>query len=470
MSTTTGQIIYKAFAPTLKMMICITIGYVLTKRGIFAPSNAKGNVGLPALVFASMISAFTPENIKAFGPLVLVGCVYTVAGWIFAYIIRDLFYVPPDFQYGIFVMGACSNWGNLPTAVVQTVAKSAPFDPTSDIELGVAYVSLIPQLCAWDFREENLRKGPPPPLKQRWKLRLERMKRLVHPRKEEDASEEEKVESPSHPDTQTKRRSSSDHGEDGEEPTDLVYRGRPGVAGANIARKKSRASSFHSMMESTRPIPATAPLEASGIAEPCVTSPPTQNNQLLPVVSAHGGEAYNYHHPVTPPPSVHEPTLLQKLISIVKGFFMPLTIAIVLGIVCSVVQPIKALFVDVDGWSGTRIPNAPDGNPPLSFITDTASFLGGMTIPAGLILLGASFARLKIPRKWSDMPIAAITAMTIAKSGSHFHLFSANSLSDHHSRYRSFHGRRFTRSLRHVPTAGQNITIYHDANPFHVKR
>lgn len=31
-----------------------------------------------------------------------------------------------------------------------------------------------------------------------------------------------------------------------------------------------------------------------------------------------------------------------------------------------------------------------------------------MTIPAGLILLGASFGRLKMPKKWSDMPIGAI--------------------------------------------------------------
>ncbi len=38
---------------------------------------------------------------------------------------------------------ACSNWGNLPTAVVQTVAQNAPFNKATDPTLGVAYVSVF---------------------------------------------------------------------------------------------------------------------------------------------------------------------------------------------------------------------------------------------------------------------------------------------------------------------------------------
>lgn len=38
-------------------------------------------------------------------------------------------------------MGIISNWGNLPTAIIQTVGKDAPFNGTTDVELGVAYVS-----------------------------------------------------------------------------------------------------------------------------------------------------------------------------------------------------------------------------------------------------------------------------------------------------------------------------------------
>ncbi|WVQ75815.1 hypothetical protein IAR50_005448 [Cryptococcus sp. DSM 104548] len=439
-----GVMIYKAFAPTLKMIICIVVGYMITRKGIFAPANAKGvsilslNVALPALIFGSMVSALSVDNAPAMGSLVIVAFLYQIIGLLFAWLIKELFYVPADFRYGILVMGAISNWGNLPTAVVQTMAKSAPFDPDTDTELGVAYIAVfvfimnltlfpmgLHKLCAWDFREENLTAGPPLPQKERWQKRVELLKGVFkkgRPTDNDDNHNDDKIETSYQSDEYVRNQerrsreseaSSADDVERGEKLGEMVNRARF-AGGTEFARKKSRASSFHSMMESTRPIPATAPLDASGIAEPCF-SPSNENaNQLLPVCSTHT-ERYRYHHPVTPAPSTHSPTWGQKIKSLSIAIFTPLTMSIILGIICSVITPVKALFVDVDNWSGEGIPYAPDGNPPLSFITDTSTFLGGMSIPAGLILLGASFARLKMPNKWSDLPIAAIIAMTVFK-------------------------------------------------------
>jgi len=70
--------------------------------------------------------------------------------------------------------------------------------------------------------------------------------------------------------------------------------------------------------------------------------------------------------------------------------------AVAVGLPCSLVQPLKALFVRTPNWSGTRVPYAPDGNPPLEFILETANFIGAIAVPVGLLLLGASFARLKV--------------------------------------------------------------------------
>jgi energy-converting hydrogenase Eha subunit E len=42
-----------AFAPTLKMMICIAIGYMITKRGGFPPEYGKG-VSILSLVSAPL--------------------------------------------------------------------------------------------------------------------------------------------------------------------------------------------------------------------------------------------------------------------------------------------------------------------------------------------------------------------------------------------------------------------------------
>jgi auxin efflux carrier family protein len=44
-----------------------------------------------------------------------------------------------------------------------------------------------------------------------------------------------------------------------------------------------------------------------------------------------------------------------------------------------------------------------------------AELLGGIAIPLALILLGASFARLRIPRPLSRLPIMAMIAVTAAK-------------------------------------------------------
>lgn len=78
------------------------------------------------------------------------------------------------------------------------------------------------------------------------------------------------------------------------------------------------------------------------------------------------------------------------------------TWAVVLGIVFSLVQPLKALLTETPGWTGSRIPNAPDGNPPLSFLLQTTTYLGAVTVPMALIVLGSSFARLEV----SEVPRA----------------------------------------------------------------
>lgn len=72
------------------------------------------------------------------------------------------------------------------------------------------------------------------------------------------------------------------------------------------------------------------------------------------------------------------------------------TWAVVLGIMFSLIQPLKALLTETPGWTGSRVPNAPDGNPPLSFFLQTTKYLGAVTVPLALILLGSSFARLKV--------------------------------------------------------------------------
>ena len=45
------------------------------------------------------------------GPLVLMGILYQILGTLCALVVREIFYVPQDFQWGILVLGCISNWG-----------------------------------------------------------------------------------------------------------------------------------------------------------------------------------------------------------------------------------------------------------------------------------------------------------------------------------------------------------------------
>lgn len=109
--------------PCLKMLMTIMCGYALTKKGLFPPAASKGlsqvtmNIGLPSLLFSSMVSSFNESNISNFGPLCLVAIIFQLLGFLMVLVIRwanrynlrlslltvrlirELLYVPADFQW-----------------------------------------------------------------------------------------------------------------------------------------------------------------------------------------------------------------------------------------------------------------------------------------------------------------------------------------------------------------------------------
>jgi hypothetical protein len=158
--------------------------------------------------------------------------------------------------------------------------------------------------------------------------------------------------------------------------------------GLKPTRKTSRASSFTSQLERTRSIPATAPVDAvdGDRAGPSCTN----DEHDHPLTNA------GFHQPITPAPSTHNIPWTKKIANFIRDLATPVSLSICIAIPCGIISPLKALFIPVPGWTVDRIPNAPDGNPPLAFIIDTAAFIGSISIPAALVLLGASFARLTV--------------------------------------------------------------------------
>lgn len=64
-------------------------------------------------MFSKIVPAFTPDNVKALGPLILVAIVYEGLGILFAWIIKQFFWVPHRFRYGILMAGGWSNYGDV---------------------------------------------------------------------------------------------------------------------------------------------------------------------------------------------------------------------------------------------------------------------------------------------------------------------------------------------------------------------
>lgn len=63
------------------------------------------NIALPCLIFSSIVPSFNSDNVSSIGPLIMTSAFYMLSGLIMAVIVKEFFYVPREFQYGILIMG-----------------------------------------------------------------------------------------------------------------------------------------------------------------------------------------------------------------------------------------------------------------------------------------------------------------------------------------------------------------------------
>ena len=107
--------------------------------------------------------------------------------------------------------------------------------------------------------------------------------------------------------------------------------------------------------------------------------------------------------------------LVPRSPSFLKELFTPSPIITVFAIVIALVDPLKALFVSPSSSFKPRFqPVAPDGQPPLAFILDTATFVGAASVPIGLICVGSALASLRM-RSGEPLPRGAIASLALAK-------------------------------------------------------
>lgn len=302
------------------------------------------NVGLPCLVFSSMVPSYNSDNIRNFGPLLLVALLYQTIGLFFGLLIREIFWIPADFQWGFLLLSSLYNWGNVPLAVVQSVGSEIPFNPSTDPELGVAYVSIfiltmnltlygtgLYRVCGWDLAEG--REEVPRTLRGRLarrKLQFARLKTrlraLMNHEKDKKAMEQE---------TLPVTRFTQPH------VLDVSDKGAIDTPMPDI-----------SVIEEHKPPTQSRSHQAA-----------TDNGLDAPSISSHSRHI----------------SIAGAIWSGVKALCTPVTLGVLISLPFSLVRPLKALMVPVEGVSGTQIPYAPDGTPPLAWfyeVRDTDLIIG----------------------------------------------------------------------------------------------
>ena len=111
----------------------------------------------------------------------------------------------------------------------------------------------------------------------------------------------------------------------------------------------------------------------------------------------------------------HHHDLLSRSRRFLKQLLMPCMVVIALSFVISLVDPLKALFIPPSSNFQPHFrPTAPDGQPPLAFLSDTATFVGGACLPLGLTCLGRAFASLSL-RSGESFPKGAVASFVLGK-------------------------------------------------------
>ncbi|KIJ55345.1 hypothetical protein M422DRAFT_151311 [Sphaerobolus stellatus SS14] len=411
-----GTLIYLGIMPLIKTFITIFFGYLLARSGLFPAAASRGasqvtmNVALPALIFSNIVPAFTPGNISAIGPLLLLAFIYQGIGFILGYIMREFCYVPRNFQQGLVVMCGTT------TAVVLSVTQTAPFNPTTDPQLGVSFVSLFvvaynlvfwvfgaAQSLSWDYLP-GVPQGEAAEQRLSWKEKpigswvarkfLGQQTPLpIH--NEHEVKQSEK----------SSRDLEAITGAYGE----IHYRPSSNESPAELTLERQDSRHSISSIHSRQNLPTiTRNTTAVGTPVSCLSlevinkppSSPSITKAESPVGTPSTGK--------TATPTLHH------ILKILKVFLTPVTISLILSLPIAVIKPLKALFVDTTAMGGPNW-HGPDGRPPLFFVIDTAGFVGNVAVPMALILLGASFARLNIPRPISRLPLTAMVLVSVVK-------------------------------------------------------
>ncbi|KAF9026943.1 hypothetical protein BDZ89DRAFT_1092331 [Hymenopellis radicata] len=429
-----GTLIFVSLRPLIKLLLCVGSGFIVTKADLFPMVAARGagqialNITTPCLMFSKIVPAFDSSNIGVLGPLVVIGAIYQALGIVISWGVKQLFWVPHRFRYGILVAGGWGNFGDLPTAVIMSITGPSPFRGKSDQDLAVAYISALVlyymltffplggnRLIALDFKgadvePEEIRAA----MKRRHQHIIRGISRLIrrNTHRKSDGVELSDLEDRTNEKASTLQASRVIEQELKIEPE--TTSARPTMPLRRHVSLYDEVTVVESAYVLTRP-----PSSTGFIAEEKIESPPPPalavpelgRDSSQPPTSIHGIEHDRVEE--SPPDVTRARRTLLILKGILQSLCMSASLSILISFLIALIEPLKALFVAVDGYS---MPSAPDGEPPLAVLYDFADFMGAASVPLNLVCLGSALARLNVPRsQWPSLPLGAIFSLAVGR-------------------------------------------------------
>ncbi|KAI0276470.1 auxin efflux carrier [Russula aff. rugulosa BPL654] len=376
----TGYLLWTSIRPLLRTFLTVSAGFALSKAKLFSTEAARGvaqivmNIALPCLL--SMV------------PVTVVGLIYAVAGLLMAWTIKRLFWVPHRFRYGILATGSWGTYGDLPTSISLGIMASAPFSGVDDENLAIAYLSTLMLLfyvhCRFPSRgflmvAEDF-EGPDVASEElRDRMSLQRRRMFTNA-------------------ALSVGRLLRLHGHPNDSET------RDSEVGGDVEKMILQYERFDQKPLPNLPLSRISTIDSE---DSIILTPTSVSSTTELIQKPTNGHSSRWHR--------DNLRVLSRSEQFLKQLFKPAPIVIILAIVIALVNPLKALFILPSSNFQPRFrPVAPDGQPPLAFILDMASFAGAAYAPMGLLCLGSAIACLQL-RSEEPLPTGAIAALALAK-------------------------------------------------------
>ncbi|CDR38924.1 CYFA0S02e08724g1_1 [Cyberlindnera fabianii] len=333
--------IYTAIKPILKIYFIIACGFALGRANILTTQTCKHIstlvvlMLLPTLIFSKIVTNIGIEDIKQVGIIVLVSVVLYLMGGIITWIIYFITNVPDVWFGGCLSAGLFPNVAELPIAYIST------FNSFSDeeVEKGLSYVVMfLTTYCIIQFNFGGI-------------VLIER-------------------------DFDTERRHL--------EEEDMTIENTK-------ANSKTTGVSKHTDVMNTS-ISRTTSIQSNRSHMSNIELRNADTEDISDMIST-------YHRDDLIEDEVPQWRQLLRFnpLTFIRFFALnlkrPMSIALIVALLCSLIPWLRGLFVNVRQVS---YPTAPDAEPPLSFIMDFCDYMANACVPLGILVLGSTLSRLSL--------------------------------------------------------------------------